>query len=138
MPRTKKIHPNLVLNIYKDEDKTIVSIVQGENIFAIRKESIELLGGLERPDIQGKSVLIKPNIANRYPSPLNTNPLMIKYLIKLLHESVVSKIFVSDMSTIFALPTKKNAIKSGICQSISTEDVVLTPFEDYGRYGSSS
>ena len=77
MPRTKKIHPNLVLNIYKDEDKTIVSIVQGENIFAIRKESIELLGGLERPDIQGKSVLIKPNIANRYPSPLNTNPLMM-------------------------------------------------------------
>lgn len=130
MPRTKKIHPNLVLNIYKDEDKTLVSIVQGENIYAILKESIGLLGGPERLDIQGKSVLIKPNIVNRYLSPSNTNPLVIKCLIKLLHESGVSKIFVGDMSAIFALPTKKNAMKSGIWESISTEDMVFTPFED--------
>lgn len=131
-PRTKKIHPNLALNIYKDADKTLVSIVQGENVYAILKESIELLGGLEKLDIQGKSVLIKPNIVNRYASPANTNPLVIKCLIKLLHESGVSRIFVGDMSAIFALPTKKNAVKSGIWESISTEAVVFTPFENYG------
>lgn len=131
-PKTKKIHPKHILNIYKDDDKAIVSIVQGDNIYTMLKEGIELLGGLEKLDIQGKSVLIKPNIINRYPSPANTNPLVIKYLIKLLRESGVSKMLVGDMSAIFALPTKKNAIKSGIWEVIQKEDVTFVPFENHG------
>lgn len=84
-----------------------MSLVQGEDIYAMLKEGIELLGGLEKLDIQGKSVLIKPNIVNRYPNPANTNPLVIKHLIKLLHKSGVSKILVGDMSAIFTLLRRK-------------------------------
>src|SRR5574337_680176 len=113
-PKTKKINTKPIPNVYKNEDKTLVSILQGDNIYTMLKEGIELLGGLERLDIKGKSILIKPNIVNRYPSPSNTNPLVIKHLIKILHECGVSKIFVGDMSAIFALPTRKNAMKSGI------------------------
>ena len=96
------------------------------------REGLELLGGLERLDIKGKSVLIKPNIVNCYPSPANTNPLVIKHLVKILHEYGVSKIFVGDMSAIFALPTKNNAIKSGIWEAIHEEDMTFVPFEKYG------
>jgi uncharacterized protein (DUF362 family) len=110
----------------------LVSVIQGEDIYAMLKEGMELIGGLQRLDIQGKSVLIKPNIVNRYPSPANTNPLVIKYLIKLLRESGASQILIGDMSAIFALPTKKNAMKSGIWEVIQAEDVTFVPFEDHG------
>lgn len=131
-PRTKKIHPKLIPNIYKEGDKALVSIVQGDDLYAMLKEGTELLGGLKKLDIQGKSVLIKPNIVNRYPSPANTNPLVIKYLTKLLREWGVSKILIGDMSAIFALPTKKNAMKSGIWEAIQGEDIQFIPFEKYG------
>ena len=131
-PRAKKIHPQPIPNAYKNNEKAIVSIVQGDNIYAMIRAGLELLGGLKRLDIKGKSVLIKPNIVNRYPSPSNTNPLVIKHLIKILHECGVSKIFVGDMSAIFALPTKKNAMKSGIWEAISEEDMTFVSFEKYG------
>ncbi len=131
-PRTKKICTKPVQNIYKNDDTALVSLVQGEDIYAMLKDGITLIGGLEKLDIQGKSVLIKPNIVNRYASPANTNPLVIKYLIQLLRESGASKILIGDMSAIFALPTKKNAIKSGIWEAIQSEDVTFVPFEDYG------
>ena len=131
-PKTKKINHNSSKNVYKEADKTLVSIVQDDDIYALLKEGINLIGGLERLNIKGKYVLIKPNIVNHYPSPSNTNPLVIKNLIKILHECGVSKIFVGDMSAIFALPTKKNAMKSGIWEAIHDEDMTFVPFEDYG------
>lgn len=131
-PRAKKIHPKPISNVYKNDDKAIVSIVQGEDIYAMLKEGIELLGGLQRLEIQDKSVLIKPNIVNRYPSPANTNPLIIKYLVKLLREHGVSKMLVGDMSAIFALPTRKNTMKSGIWEVVQTEEVMFVSFEDHG------
>ena len=131
-PKTKNINHNSSQNVYKEADKTIVSIVHGGDTYEMLREGLELLGGLKRLDIKGKSVLIKPNIVNRYPSPSNTNPLVIKHLIKILHESGVSKIFVGDMSAIFALPTKKNAMKSGIWEAISEEDMTFVSFEKYG------
>ncbi len=131
-PKTKKINHNSNQNVYREGDKTLVSIVQGDNIYTLLKEGINLIGGLERLDIRGKTVLIKPNIVNRYPSPANTNPLVIKHLIKILHEYGASKVFVGDMSAIFALPTKKNAIRSGIWKVINEEDMTFVPFEEHG------
>lgn len=130
-PRASKIHPKLAQNVYKDSDKTLVSIVHGDDTYLMIKESIGLLGGLEKLDVKGKSVLIKPNIVNRYPSPSNTNPFVIKSLIRLLREFGASKILVGDMSAIFALPTKKNAIKSGIWEAINNENIEFVSFEDY-------
>jgi uncharacterized protein (DUF362 family) len=132
-PDAKKInHKPNHNNVYKEADKTLVSIVRGDNIYAMIREGIELVGGLEKLDVKGKSVLIKPNIVNRYPSPANTNPLIIKNLIKILRESGASKVFVGDMSAIFALPTKKNAIRSGVWEVIKDEDMEFISFEDHG------
>ena len=131
-PKTKNINHNSNQNVYKEAGKTLVSIVQGDDIYVLIKEGINLIGGLEKLDIKGKTVLIKPNIVNRYPSPANTNPLVIKNLIKILHEYGVSKIFVGDMSAIFALPTRKNAVKSGIWEAIGEEDMTFVSFEEYG------
>ncbi len=131
-PKTKVPNHNYNQNIFKEENKALVSIVQGDDMHAMLREGLQLLGGLEKLDIKGKSILIKPNIVNRYPSPANTNPLVIKYLIRLLRESGASKILIGDMSAIFALPTKRNAMKSGIWEVIQTEDVTFVPFEDYG------
>ncbi|MBI2471155.1 MAG: DUF362 domain-containing protein [Planctomycetes bacterium] len=131
-PKTKIPNHNHTQNIFTEENRALVSIVQGDDIYTMLKEGLELLGGLERLDIKEKSVLIKPNIVNRYPSPANTNPLVIKHLIKILHEHGVSKVFVGDMSAIFALPTKKNAIKSGIWEAIHEEKMTFVPFEEYG------
>lgn len=130
-PKVTKVHSRLIPDVYKDEDKALISIVQGNDYYTMLSKSIELLGGLEKLDIKGKSILIKPNIVNRYTSPSNTNPLMIKYLIRILRESGVSKIFVGDMSAIFSLPTKKNALRSGIWDVICEENIEFVPFENY-------
>ncbi|MGQ3683811.1 MAG: DUF362 domain-containing protein [Candidatus Loosdrechtia sp.] len=130
-PKVVKVCPNPVPDVFKEGKTVPVSIVQGYDIYAILCESIAMLGGLEKLNVKGKSILIKPNIVNRYPSPSNTNPLVIKYLIKILLESGVSKVFVGDMSAIFSLPTKKNAFKSGIWDTLSNEDHEFVPFEDY-------
>lgn len=131
-PKITVLHRKHNQNIFKEDDKTLVSIIQGDNIYAMLMEGLKLLGGLERLDIKGKSILIKPNIVNRYPSPANTNPLVIKYLIQLLRESGASQILIGDMSAIFALPTKKNAMKSGIFEVIQAEGASFVPFEDHG------
>ncbi|MCF6159430.1 MAG: DUF362 domain-containing protein [wastewater metagenome] len=131
-PEAKKVQRKHIPNIYKEDDKTLVSVVHGGTIYSMLKEGIELLGGREKLDVQGKSVLIKPNIVNRYPYPANTNPLVIKHLIKLLQEWGASKIFVGDTSAIFDLPTKKNAIKSGIWEAIRDEDIEFIPLENHG------
>lgn len=131
-PKAKKVIPKIVPNVYKEGDKTLISIVQGDDIYAMLKEGIKLLGGFEKLPIKGKSVLIKPNIVNRQESPANTNPLIIKYLIRLLHEYGASQVFVGDMSAIFAFPTKKNAEKSGIWKAIQDENMLFMPFEKYG------
>ena len=131
-PKAMKIDPEPNSNVYKNDEIALVSVVQGDNIYEMLQEGLGLLGGLERLDIKGKSILIKPNIVNRYPSPANTNPLVIKHLIKILHECGVSKIFVGDMSAIFALPTRKNAIKSGLWEAISEEDMTFVSFEEHG------
>jgi len=131
-PKTRKVNPKYHQNVYKNSNKTLVSIVKGDNIYSMLKEGIELIGGLDKIDIKGKSVLIKPNIVNRYPSPANTNPYVIKAIIKLLQEYGASKILVGDMSAIFALPTKKNAIKSGVWEVIQDEDIQFVSFEDRG------
>lgn len=131
-PKTKKVIPGTVHNVYKEGNKTLVSIVQGDDVYAMLREGVKLLGGFEKLDIKGKSILIKPNIVNRYSSPASTNPLLIKYLIRLLHEYEVSRVLVGDMSAIFAFPTKKNAEKSGIWRAIQDEDMVFMPLEKYG------
>ena len=131
-PKTKNINHNSSQNVYQEAGKHLVSIVQGDDIYESLKVGVNLIGGLEKLDIKGKTVLIKPNIVNRYPSPANTNPLVIKNLIKILYECGVSKIFVGDMSAIFALPTKKNAVKSGIWEAICDENMDFVPFEEYG------
>lgn len=131
-PKTKKVSPRFIPNVYKEGDKTLVSLVQGDDVYTMLKEGIRLLGGFEKLNIRGKSVLIKPNIVNRNESPANTNPLLIKYLIRLLHEYGVAQVFVGDMSAIFAFPTKKNAEKSGIWKAIQDEHMIFMPFEKYG------
>ncbi|MFO0794062.1 MAG: DUF362 domain-containing protein [Candidatus Brocadiaceae bacterium] len=132
-PDAKKInHKPAHNNVYKEANKTLVSIVRGDDVYTMLREGIELVGGLEKLDVKGKSVLIKPNIVNRYPSPANTSPVIIKNLIKILHESGVSKVLVGDMSAIFVLPTKRNAIRSGVWEVIKDEDMEFLAFEDCG------
>ncbi len=131
-PKTRRVNHKYHQNVYKNSNKTLVSLVKGDNIYSMLKEGIELIGGLDKIDIKGKSVLIKPNIVNRYPNPANTNPHVIKAIIKLLQEYGASKILVGDMSAIFVLPTKKNAIKSGFWKVIQDEDIQFVSFEDRG------
>src|SRR3972149_581180 len=97
-PKTKKINHNSSKNVYKEADKTLVSIVHGDDIYALLKEGINLIGGLARLDIKGRTVLIKPNIVNRYPSRTKAPPSAARQRPTRLRQGGARRLFVGDMS----------------------------------------
>lgn len=75
------------LNPFKEGEKTLVSIVHGRDVEKMVRTAIDLIGGIEKLDVLGKSILLKPNILSGSPPPTTTNPKVIRAVAKILYES---------------------------------------------------
>src|SRR5512132_315754 len=49
-------------NPFKSNGKSLVAIVYGKNPNQMLQRAIDLLGGVDRLDLRGKRVLLKPNV----------------------------------------------------------------------------
>lgn len=65
---------------------------------AIRHSFKNLIANTDFPDVEGKSILIKPNILSDSDPEKNitTNPLLVKVFIQMLHEMGADKIYLGD------------------------------------------
>ncbi len=119
-------------NPFVENNKALVGLVHGDDVERMVREAIGLIGGLEKIDVRGKTVLIKPNVVSGKTSPATTNPEVVRAVVEVLREAGAKKIYVGDMSALLTLPTKKNMEKTGILKA--GEEVGAEPlfFEDHG------
>lgn len=112
--------------------EVLVGVAQGEPEAAIRG-ALALIGGLERLDLKGKIVLLKPNVVSGQPHPSTTNPAVVAAMVRLLREAGAAKIYVGDMSALIPRPlssTRRNMKKCGILRAAREAGAEVVAFEE--------
>jgi len=132
IPPKKGTLPPSRPNPFKEGEKTLVSMVHGRDVEKMVRTAVDLIGGIEKLDIGGKSILLKPNILSGSPPPVTTNPKVIRAVAKMLYESGARRVFVGDMSALIKLPTMKNMDVTFIKLMAEEAEAGLIPFEEKG------
>lgn len=115
---------------FSQDGKSLVSIVKGQNIEQMVTRALEGLGGIEKLDVKGKEVLLKPNVVSSSGPPATTNPELIKSVVKFLYQAGAKKVKVGDSSAIITLPTKRNMEKTGIKKAAEEAGAEVLYFDD--------
>ncbi len=91
-------------NPYIEGGKSLVSVVQGtdrpEDVPQMVRSSVDLLGGIGKIDVTGRSVLVKPNTNSNNPHPASTNPLVVGTVVEMLLDAGAAEVKVGDCSNI--------------------------------------
>ncbi len=130
-PKKRTLPPSRS-NPFKEGEKTLVSIVHGRDVEKMVSAAIDLIGGIEKLDVRGKSILLKPNILSGSPPPVTTDPKVIRAVAKMLYESGARRVLVGDMSALIKLPTTKNMDITFIKLMAEEVEAELVPFEERG------
>jgi len=77
-------------------------------------KSVEMIGGLDKLQVSGKTVLVKPNVVTAGPPPITTNPEVVEATVSMLKEGGALRVIVADSSAFIALPTRDNMRRTGI------------------------
>ena len=90
-------------NRFIDNDgKSIVGVVLGtgqqDEVSDMAKKSVDIIGGIKKIDVVGKTALLKPNLNSGDLYPASTNPQVVKGITEMLYTAGASKVFVGDMS----------------------------------------
>jgi uncharacterized protein (DUF362 family) len=117
-------------NAFKTEDRASVGVVHGRDPERMVREAFDLIGGIEKLDLLGKVILLKPNIVSGALSPATTNPRLIRAVAKILFESGARRVLVGDMSAFIKLPTRKNMENSFIKMMVEETGAELVPFDE--------
>ena len=129
-PAEKK-EARIAENLFKERDKTLVGVSGDKSPLEMVREAVSLIGGLERLNVRGKRVLVKPNVVSGERHPATTNPEVVSAVVRLLYEEGARKVFVGDMSALLTLSTKRNLDKSGIKKAAEDAGAEVITFEDY-------
>jgi uncharacterized protein (DUF362 family) len=130
-PKAETINPPKFENPYMDGENAVVGIVGGENIKEVVREAVSLIGGLEKIDVKGKSVLVKPNVVTGDPNPTTTNPEVLKAVVELLYREGAERVIVGDMSALLTLSTARNMRRTGLTRAAKEAGAEVVYFEDY-------
>ncbi|ABK44609.1 protein of unknown function DUF362 [Magnetococcus marinus MC-1] len=78
----------------------VLSVVRGQDVWAMASESVARLGGMGRFVQKGESVLLKPNVGwDRFPEQAaNTRPELVGALVRLCQQAGAAQVYVSDLS----------------------------------------
>lgn len=117
-------------NAYVQDELPIVAMVHGQQIETMLREGLRLIGGLDRLALEGKRVLIKPNVVNDRPPPTTTNPALVAAVVRVARESRAREIIVADSSGIIRFPTSANLVATGIKRAAEAEGARVLALED--------
>jgi uncharacterized protein (DUF362 family) len=118
-------------NPFVADGKSLVAVVGGRDIKRMIKDSVSLIGGFDKLNVQRKTILLKPNIVSGRKSPTTTNPEVVKAMASILYEEGAKEVIVGDMSALLRLPTKENMEKTGIKRAAEEAGARVVYFEDY-------
>lgn len=130
-PETEAQFQPPVPNPFVEGNKALAGLVHGEDVELMVREATGLIGGLDKIDVKGRTVLVKPNIVAAEPSPTTTSPEVVGAVVKLLREAGAKRIYVGDMSALLTLPTKKNMERTGILEAARRAGAEPLFFEEH-------
>jgi uncharacterized protein (DUF362 family) len=117
-------------NLFTKDGKALVAAVHGQDPFVMLQEGMRLLGGLDRIEIQGKRVLIKPNVVNDRPPPSITSPALVKAAVQLIRAAKPQQITVGDSSGMLRFPTRDNLGSTGIGEAATSAGAGVLALEE--------
>ena len=130
-PEATPVPPPLPLaNPFKVGGKSLVSVVHGEDVPRMVNRALELIGGIERLDLKGMRILVKPNAVSGEPPPATTDPRVVSAVIELAKVAGASRVAVGEMSAVLALPTRPNLDRTGITKAASEAGAELLAFDE--------
>ncbi|MFQ5964897.1 MAG: DUF362 domain-containing protein [Candidatus Scalinduaceae bacterium] len=112
-------------------EKAVVGIVGGEDINEMVREAVSLIGGLEKMDVKGKSVLVKPNVVTGDPHPTTTNPEVLKAVVEILYKEGARRVIVGDMSALMTISTARNMRRTGLTRAAKEAGAEVVYFENH-------
>lgn len=122
-------------NIWKADDKAIVSIVQAQaDLKASVRRSLDLLGGLDRLVKPGDDIFLKPNFNSADPFPASTDMPFLRTMVDLLREAGARRISVGDCSGRVYWPSRQQMERMGAVQLAKDLDFELLAFEESDDY----
>lgn len=120
------------LNIPGRGGKSLVAAVGGRDVKEMTRRAVTLIGGFELLGIEGKRVLVKPNVVGEKSNPATTNPQVVKAVVELLYEAGAAMVYVGDMSALIRGGTAKNMELTGIAAAAGKAGAETVSFEDHG------
>ena len=128
----KKSEPRMPQPYIAGTPKSRVGVAGGASVEEMIRTAVSHIGGFDRFDLKGKTVLVKPNVVSDKPSPSTTNPEVVGAVARILYEEGAKKVFVGDMSAAFYLTTLSNMNRTGIKKAAQEAGAETIAFEDYG------
>ncbi|MBI5599660.1 MAG: DUF362 domain-containing protein [Deltaproteobacteria bacterium] len=131
-PGEKRLPRHRVNAFTAKDGAALIGVSGGKPPSEMIEEAVSLIGGFERLELKGKSVLVKPNVVSGEKNPATTNPEVVAAVVKLLYGRGAKKVYVGDMSALLTLSTVRNMKRNGIFQAAKEAGAEVIVFEDYG------
>jgi uncharacterized protein (DUF362 family) len=122
--------PSLTENPFRTESKRLVALVHGTDVPAMIRRALELIGGLERLQLAGKDVLLKPNVVGGEAPPITTDPRVVQAVGTLVRVHKPASLAVGEMSAVLALPTRPHLEQTGMTQAARAVGANVLAFDE--------
>jgi len=121
-------------NAYVDESgRSLVAVTTAPDPAEGVRRAIEVLGGLERLNIAGRRVLIKPDAASGIPAPASTSPGALEAIIQLVQDHGAREVIVGEMAGPPWHDTTARVFRSGLLDVIENNGAHFVDFR-YDRW----
>lgn len=117
-------------NPFTRNGRPLVAIVHGKDPGRMLLRAMDLLGGFDRLNVQGKRVLLKPNVLNDQPPPSTTNPQVVAAMATMTKAGGAAEVLVADGSGIIRLPTSANMTATGMRAAAESVGAKVLALED--------
>ncbi|MGE4544684.1 MAG: DUF362 domain-containing protein [Pedobacter sp.] len=129
---SRREKPRVPEDRFVSEGKALVGVAGGSEPFEDRiRRAVDLIGGFERLNIRGRTVLVKPNVVSGNPSPTTTSPEVVAAVVRLLYAQGARQVVVGDMSALLSRATLENMQRCGIRQAAEQAGAKVVAFEDF-------
>lgn len=122
--------PSLTENPFRTESKHLVALVHGMDVPAMIQRALELIGGLERLQLAGRDVLLKPNVVGGEAPPITTDPRVVQALGTLVRVHKPASLAVGEMSAVLALPTRPHLEQAGMAPAARAVGANVLAFDE--------
>jgi uncharacterized protein (DUF362 family) len=127
----KTVSPGAAENPFVRGGKSLVAAVGGTDVTEMVRKAVSLIGGFGPLALEGKTVLVKPNVVGANENPTTTNPAVVAAVVRALYEAGAGKVYVGDMSALIRGSTARNMERTGIMKAVRDAGAEPLFFEDH-------